>query len=238
MRGSSRWVTVAAFALLAAALSGDAEPEKPKLQLPKGPKPGQVFVSPVDGAELVFVPGGEFMMGDGSTFPVARPVHRVKVAGFWLGKHRVTNEQYRMRWKTIGNGGGPRKLSNDKLHAPKAEARWVHWYGALAYCKWAGGRLPTEAEWERAARGGGGKLGLHDMGTGNMWEWCSSLYKPYPYKADDGREDPEAQGRRVLRGGSWLMDSIGLSRPDDPYGRRPRFTNLFLGFRVAVTHVP
>ncbi len=70
--------------------------------------------------------------------------------------------------------------------------------------------------------------------AGNVWEWTSSLYKSYPYKAEDGREDLKAKGSRVLRGGSWLNTAAyartslrGRAGPDDRYD--------FLGFRCAKT---
>ena len=76
-------------------------------------------------------------------------------------------------------------------------------------------------------------FGLYDM-HGNVWEWCQSLYREYPYRSDDGREDLEAEGDRVLRGGSWYTRPTYI-RSSNRNDGDPSEMHRISGFRVCVS---
>ncbi len=114
------------------------------------PEPGSTWTNPIDQAVAAYIPAGEFEMGS----PDAKPVHTVYLDAFWMYQTEVTNYQYSL---CVENGAcnlpeDTYRYDNDNdIVSPVV---WVSWDDALNYCEWAGGRLPMEAEWEKAARGG------------------------------------------------------------------------------------
>ena len=121
---------------------------------------GTVRKNPRDGLEYVWIPPGKFQMGavsgDSKAYDDEKPRHRVEVTkGFWLSRTPVTVAAYAGSVGPTGRKKMPRHPPfNPGWSKPDHPMVSVTWDDAKDYCEWAGGRLPTEAEWEYAARGG------------------------------------------------------------------------------------
>lgn len=250
-----------------------------------GPGAGTLRRFPADDRPMAWIPGGMFRMGslesEAGRDPGETPHVVVIETGFWMDTHEVTNAAFRrfvgdqLQWSKARVQ--PDTYDGDYLtgwagiHLPRGKedhpVTGVTWTAAGAFCAWAGKRLPTEAEWEYAARAGSttaywwgdafdptranrneqgtepvgnpsrvNPWGLADM-AGNVWEWTSSRYQPYPYQRADGREDPGpgGDGRRILRGGSWVILPEYL-RSADRFKYSPRIASDYVGFRCAMDH--
>ena len=248
------------------------------------------------GREFIHVPAGPFLMGSnaavvddlfakfGNDFvervalDAELPQHNVSLFDFYIARYPVTNEEYKAFVDATNHGiaglndefSREYKWDLEQRTYPPGKEKYpvgmVMWHDARAYCDWLGVRLPTEAEWEKAARGVDGRewpwgewqegrcncggslqlvpvghyssdsdspYGVSDM-SGNVFEWCSSLFRGYPYRADDGRENMTVEGKRVVRGGAagpWRLKSRCAFRQ----GNDPEDLGFSIGFRVVLT---
>jgi iron(II)-dependent oxidoreductase len=232
----------------------------------------------------VHVPAGEFALGDpgpGFAYDNERPHHSVRLSAFEIDARPVSNagfaefvEDGGYRWKEVWDPDGwawvrarglerplywtehgeERRFDRTEPLDPDLPVMHVSWYEADAFARWAGRRLPTEAEWERAASGSraaeanldqlsfgpaparaassAGALGM----LGDAWEWTASTFAGYPgFSAQPYPEYSEVffgGGHRVLRGGSWAtrprVARVTFRNWDLPYRRQ-----IFAGFRLA-----
>jgi formylglycine-generating enzyme required for sulfatase activity len=224
----------------------------------------------VSGIEWCDVPAGPFTMGSDPAEEHApdtdeAPAHRVACPGFRIGRTPVTNAEYRLFVEATARVA---PSCWDAGTIPEGRERhpvtYVSWADAAAFCRWAGGFLPSEAQWERASRGddrrtwpwgdepptpsharfdaadtapvalspgGASPFGALDL-AGNVWEWTRSAMRPYPYAADDGREDGTSAEPRVVRGGSFIHGA-GEIRCSYRHAMLPAAVDHYVGFRLA-----
>ena len=232
--------------------------KKPQTNVVK-PKPQPKFVPRVPSIEMVKIPAGSFMMGSNNGGNDEKPVHKVIISqDFWMGKTEVTQAQ----WKAV-MGNNPSYFKGDDLPVEQ-----VSWDDVQDFIRKLNNlqndyeyRLPTEAEWEYAARSGttgdyagnldsmawysnnsGSKthevgqkqpnaFGLYDM-HGNVWEWRADWYGEYASGAVTNPTGAAIGSIRVYRGSSWLHDAVSLrSAFRNSYSPSYRLFNL--GFRVV-----
>ncbi len=246
---------------------------------------------------MISVPTGYFLMGtsdddirtmqlkesdwaydwfDNNLFAAEQPQHKILLPAFEIGQYPVTNVDYfAFTWDTghrLPKGWKGFRYSDELALHPvvgisKRDAEeYIDWLNNKTGMKY---RLPTEAEWERAARGEDGRIypwgntfdpwrcntsesakrnttpvgtyspggdspcGTADM-VGNVWEWTSSLYLPYPYRLGEGRDEHKPGARYVIRGGAWYY-THKLARCAAREGMQQDHLSPSIGFRLART---
>lgn len=202
---------------------------------PPSPEAGRPRTRSKDGMVMVYVPAGAFEMGsaddDSDGDGDEKPQHTVTLDAFWIDRTEVTNAQYARFLNALGGHQGrcggedciDTKSEDDSSHILQQGGQYVvesgyedhpmievSWYGAQAYCEWVGARLPTEAEWEKAAQGTDGRK----YPWGNEWDVRTTRRCNFSDK-----NDPTGPSDTVADDGYAQTAPVG-SYPDgaSPYG--------------------
>lgn len=240
---------------------------------------------------MALISEGPFTMGSNSGPDDEKPEHTIFLKSFFIDILPISNADFArfLNQQGLQNRQGETfyddQDSDAKIHrrnsiwqADVASASHpvneVSWVGARDYCAWLNKRLPTEAEWEKAARGTDGRkypwgntapntklalfgapynssapvdafpdgvspYGILDM-AGNQWEWVSSIYQPYPYRLEDGRENQNAGPIRSTRGGGHDSNAqeISVTQRGRLLSRNPKAGHHNIGFRCASNQEP
>ena len=174
-------------------------------------------------ANMVLIPAGEFQMGSNDGRDNEKPVHTVYIEAFYIDKYEVTNAQYKAfvdanpEWQkdrilsAYHNGNYLKHWNGNNYPINKGNhpVVYVSWYTAMAYAKWADKRLPTEAEWEKAARGG---LANQKYPWGNLINSSKANYRQNINDTNDttvvGQYIPNIYGLYDMAGNvsEWCLD--------------------------------
>jgi formylglycine-generating enzyme required for sulfatase activity len=237
------------------------------------PAPGTVRENPKDGLKYVWIPAGSFMMGcsqgDSECYDDEKPAHRVTISkGFWLGQTEVIVGAYKRFASATGRGMPEAPDFNPGWSNEQMPIVNVSWEDADAYCRWSGGRLPTEAEWEYAARAGstgarhgppddiawydgnsGG--GTHEVGQkrhnawnlfdmlGNVWAWVADWYDENYYRNSTQRDPPGPDGGSFrLLRGGSWSNNPRNIRVSCRNRGRPDSGYVLVGFRCSREVIP
>ncbi|MGO8672689.1 MAG: formylglycine-generating enzyme family protein [Capsulimonadaceae bacterium] len=169
------------------------------------PIPLPPMVNPVDGAEMVYIPAGEFTMGEDAYYMTDAPAHRVFLTGYYIYKSPVTVAMYRAFCSATGRAMPPASIGG--IGADDTPILAESWYDAQAYAQWAGVSLPTEAQWEKAAGTKGREYQWKNdwtcpYGLRHIMEWCADWYDRYYYNRSPDLDPtgPATGDQRVVRG--------------------------------------
>jgi formylglycine-generating enzyme required for sulfatase activity len=211
----------------------------------------EIALAPVINPEMIRVVAGEFVMGSDAGGKDAKPAHPVYLNNYEIARREVTNRVYKMFVDATNHqppnpqfsGWQGRDYPPNRADEPVVG---VSWEDAVAFCQWlsqqtsARYRLPTEAEWEKAARGAGNVY----QSIGAVWEWCQDWYDPDYYKRRE-RQNPtgpaqppkakkskEGGAMRVIRGGVATRGNSRL-RIFERNAFPPSQARADIGFRVV-----